>query len=60
MNACKGKLKMQVLTLKEQVKNDLIVTTLEKNYGTDAQVVELWCMRTIAGGILDGYLCHLL
>jgi hypothetical protein len=61
MNACKGKLKKQMMTLKQQQKNVLLVAALEKkkSYGTDAQVVEFGCMRTIASGILDGYLCDI-
>ena len=50
-----------MMTLKQQLKNVLHVTTLEtkKNHGTDAQVVEFGCMRTIASGILDSYLCDI-
>ena len=61
MNACKEKLKKHVMTLKQQLKNVLLVMTLEKktSYGTDPQVVEFGCMRTIASGILDGYLCDI-
>jgi hypothetical protein len=49
------------MTLKQQLKNVLHVTTLEKkkSCGTDAQVVEFGCMRTIASGILEGYLCDI-
>jgi hypothetical protein len=59
MNACKEKLKKHMMTLKQQLKNVLLVTTLEKkkSYGTDAQVVEFGCVRTRPSGILDGYLC---
>ena len=59
MNACKEKLKKHMMTLKQQLKNVLLVTAYEKkkSYCTDAQVVEFGCMRTIASGILDGYLC---
>jgi hypothetical protein len=61
MNACKEKLKKQMMTLKQRLKNVLIVTTLgkKKSYGTDAEVVDFVCMMTIADGTVDGYLCDI-
>ena len=43
-----------MMTLKQQLKNVLLVTTLEKqkNCGADAQVVESGCTRSAAAGTL--------
>jgi hypothetical protein len=49
-----------MMTLKQQLKNVLPVTVLEKkgNYGTIAQVVEFGGKRSDVGGnSLDGYVC---
>ena len=54
--------KKKLMTLKQQLRNVLIVTTLQKeeNYGTGAEVVEFGCRRSVAGGtVLDGYLCDI-
>jgi len=50
-----------MMTLKQQLKNVLLVAALEKrkSYGIDVQVVEFGGMRSIASGILDGYLCDI-
>ena len=49
------------MTLKQQLKNVLLITTLgkKKSHGTDAQVVEFGCMGTKASGILSSYLCYI-
>jgi hypothetical protein len=31
----------------------------KESHGTDSQVVEFGCMRSIASGILDSYLCDI-
>jgi hypothetical protein len=49
-----------MMTLKQQLKNVLPVTILEKkgDYGTVAQVVEYGGKRSVVGGnSLDGYMC---
>ena len=49
-----------MMTLKQQLKNILPVTVLEKkgNYGTIAQAVEFGGRRSVVGGIsLNGYMC---
>lgn len=45
---------MKLVTLKQQLKNVLLVMILEKkqSYGTDAQVMEFGCVRNLVGGSL--------
>jgi hypothetical protein len=42
------------MILKQQLKNIVLVTTLQNReyYGTNAEVVEFWCLKCVAGASL--------